>query len=60
VFEDFGQVDSSLAREHGGAGLGLTICRRLACVLGGEISFTSTVGQGSAFTLTLPQRLRRR
>jgi signal transduction histidine kinase len=60
VFEDFGQVDSSLARAHGGAGLGLTICRRLARVLGGEISFTSTVGQGSAFTLTLPERLRRR
>jgi PAS domain S-box-containing protein len=60
VFEDFGQVDSSLAREHGGAGLGLTICRRLARVLGGELSFTSTVGQGSSFTLTLPERWRRR
>ena len=60
VFEDFRQADNSPAREYGGAGLGLAICRRLAHMLEGHLVLESAVSQGSTFTLTLPVRLRRR
>jgi signal transduction histidine kinase len=60
VFEDFRQADNSPAREYGGAGLGLAICRRLASMMEGRVDLQSAVGQGSTFTLTLPVRLRRR
>jgi len=60
VFEDFRQADSSPAREYGGAGLGLAICRRLAHMLEGHVDLQSAVAQGSTFSLTLPVRLRRR
>ena len=60
VFEDFRQADNSPAREYGGAGLGLAICRRLASMMEGRVELQSAVGQGSTFTLTLPVRLRRR
>jgi signal transduction histidine kinase len=60
VFEDFRQADSSVTREYGGAGLGLSICRRLAGMLGGRIGLASQLNVGSTFTLWLPRQTRRR
>ncbi|MBO9547526.1 ATP-binding protein, partial [Caulobacter sp.] len=54
VFEPFGQADASRTRAHGGAGLGLAICRRLADAMGGEITLDSVVGQGATATVVLP------
>ena len=54
IFQPFRQIDSGLTRQHEGTGLGLTICRRLADLLGGEISAKSIWGEGSVFTFVLP------
>lgn len=54
LFEPFKQIDSSLSRDHEGTGLGLAICRRLADLMGADITIDSTIGRGSTFTLLLP------
>lgn len=54
IFEAFQQGDGSTSRRYGGSGLGLTICRSTAELLGGRISLTSEEGHGATFTLYLP------
>ncbi len=55
LFQPFVQADTSVTRKHGGTGLGLTICRRLASLMGGEVQLVKTApGEGSTFTVTLP------
>ncbi|MFC3853551.1 ATP-binding protein [Salinispirillum marinum] len=54
IFDAFTQVDESSMRRHGGAGLGLQICRRLVEMMGGVLSVQSERGAGSRFAFTLP------
>jgi signal transduction histidine kinase len=56
VFDEFRQVDGTRTREFSGSGLGLSLARRLAALVHGEITLTSTPGVGSRFTFELPLR----
>jgi CheY-like chemotaxis protein len=57
VFQNFSQVDHTIARRFGGNGLGLSITKGLVEAMGGEIHFTSQVGQGTHFFVDLPCEL---
>nr|WP_315251678.1 sensor histidine kinase [uncultured Duganella sp.] len=57
IFEEFSQIEHPLQRRAKGTGLGLPLCRKLAALLGGEVSVSSAEGQGSTFYLRLPATL---
>nr|WP_313954948.1 ATP-binding protein [Nostoc sp. FACHB-145] len=57
LFEPFKQLDSQLNRQYEGTGLGLALTRKLARLHGGDVTVVSTLGQGSRFTLFIPDQL---
>jgi CheY-like chemotaxis protein len=59
LFQAFTQADSSTTRHFGGTGLGLTITRHFCTMLGGTVEVTSKLGEGSTFTITLPDQVAR-
>ena len=56
LFQDFTQADSLTARRYGGTGLGLALSRKLARMMGGDVTVASEPGKGSVFTVRLPGR----
>ena len=56
IFKPFSQIDTALTRKHGGAGLGLAICKALVAKLGGKIWVESELGKGTTFYFTISQK----
>jgi signal transduction histidine kinase len=54
LFQEFSQAEASTAKKYGGTGLGLAITRKLARMMGGDVTVTSEPGKGSVFTVSLP------
>jgi signal transduction histidine kinase len=54
LFEEFAQADKTTAQRFGGTGLGLAITRKLARMMGGDVTVTSELDKGSVFTVRLP------
>jgi adenylate cyclase len=54
LFQEFSQAEASTAKDYGGTGLGLAITRKLARMMGGDVTVTSEYGKGSVFTVRLP------
>lgn len=59
LFEAYIQADASISKRFGGTGMGLAITRKFCALLGGEISVTSKLGEGSTFTVDIPAHLSR-
>jgi len=57
LFQDYAQVDSALQKRLRGTGLGLSLSKKLAVVLGGDVTVTSQVGHGSTFSVVIPSRV---
>jgi signal transduction histidine kinase len=54
LFDEFTQADATTAQRFGGTGLGLAITRKLARMMGGDVTVTSELGKGAVFTVRLP------